>query len=42
VALRAGYPRSMIDTDPSFEALRQDPRWPRLSPSPASLNQKED
>jgi serine/threonine protein kinase/tetratricopeptide (TPR) repeat protein len=29
VALRAGYPREMIETDPSFEALRKDRRWVR-------------
>ena len=27
VALGAGYPPEMVDTDPSFEALRKDSRW---------------
>ena len=42
LALRAGYPRAMIDTDPSFEALRQDARWARLASAPPSPDHKED
>ena len=30
VALRGGYPRDMIERDPSFEALRKDSRWASL------------
>ena len=31
VALRHGHPPGDIDSDPTFEALRKDPRWERLA-----------
>jgi tetratricopeptide (TPR) repeat protein len=31
IVLRAGYPRADVDSDPTFEALRTDARWLKLT-----------
>ena len=31
VAFALGYPRNDVDSDPTFEKLRKDPRWRRLA-----------
>ena len=33
VALRHGHPRGDIETDPTFEGLRKDPRWAGITAS---------
>ena len=41
LALRGGYPRSEIDRAPSFEKLRQDPRYDGIGrPRPAKAAEK--
>jgi len=34
VALQAGYPRGDVESDPTFDGLRGDPRWPKLGRTP--------
>ena len=36
-ALEGGYPRAPIESDPSLDALRADPRFPRAPPAPNTI-----
>jgi hypothetical protein len=42
VALRAGHSAGQIETDPTFEKLRGDPRWAKHIAGTPSRKNKED